>query len=188
MTKEDTIFSYFAGALAIAVIIVVYLKVRKNMSDIQRPVWDLKSEFKIKELHPKIQNDVRAFINTAEDRGIFLRLTSGARTFAEQEKIYNQGRTTAGKIVTNAKAGDSIHNYNLAFDVVEMQDKKTPIWRNDNWATIGEIGKSFGFEWGGDWRSFKDLPHFQKMFGNSLAMLKQRYNSGEFDSTGFVVV
>lgn len=34
------------------------------------------------------------------------------------------------------------------------------------------LGKSKGFEWGGDWK-FKDMPHFENMFGNSLKVLRK---------------
>ena len=41
----------------------------------------------------------------------------GFRTFALQDALYAQGRTTPGAIVTNAKGGQSPHNYGLAVDV-----------------------------------------------------------------------
>jgi hypothetical protein len=106
--------------------------------------------------------------------GIQLRVTSALRTFEEQTTLYAQGRSTLGKIVTNAKAGKSLHNYGLAIDVVEIKNGQA-LWKNNNWDAIAELGKSIGFDWGGDWRSFKDKPHFEMMFGKELDELLSLY-------------
>ena len=65
-----------------------------------------------------------------------------------------------GKVVTYAQAGESIHNYGRAIDVVEIKNG-VGLWKNRRWNTIGSYGKRFGFEWGGNWKRFKDKPHFQ---------------------------
>jgi len=114
--------------------------------------------------------------------GINVQITSGLRTYAEQTKLYNQGRTTAGNIVTNAKAGQSIHNFGLAIDyVLVSEDGNKAFWdinRNMNgnqvrdWFEVATIGKSLGFSWGGDWKSFKDYPHLDMQRGYSLASLR----------------
>ena len=88
---------------------------------------------------------------------------------AEQTELYAKGRTTPGQIVTNAKAGESYHNYGLALDVVEIDDG-IAVWDTD-WSGISEIGKRNGFEWGGDWTT-PDKPHFQMTSGLSIADLK----------------
>lgn len=41
---------------------------------------------------------------------------SGLRTFDEQAKLYAQGRTEPGLMVTRARPGMSFHNYGLATD------------------------------------------------------------------------
>ena len=41
-----------------------------------------------------------------------------------------------------------------------------------DWKSLSILGKSKGFEWGGDWK-FKDMPHFENMFGNSLKVLRK---------------
>ena len=81
---------------------------------------------------------------------------------AEQQKIYDQGRSAPVDIVTNAQPGDSYHNWALAFDVVPRAYKSLPNWNPSGpyWKTLGAIGRSLGLEWGGDW-SKPDLPHFQ---------------------------
>lgn len=78
-----------------------------------------------------------------------------------QQAIYEQGRTAPGKVVTNAKPGDSFHNYGLAFDVVPRAYKSQPDWNpsGEAWGKIGVIGKRLGLVWGGDWTK-PDKPHF----------------------------
>jgi peptidoglycan L-alanyl-D-glutamate endopeptidase CwlK len=131
------------------------------------PISDNISEERVLKISPKIRNNVRGFFQEAENQGIKLRLTDGFRSFEEQDALYSKGRTTAGNIVTNAKGGQSYHNYGLAFDVVDME----LWWNGADWQKIGKIGKSFGFEWGGDWSGFVDKPHFQKKFGQTTSQL-----------------
>lgn len=71
--------------------------------------------------------------------------------------------------MTNAKGGYSNHNFGLAFDIVGITDGK--IDYNLDWKSLSNLGKSKGFEWGGDWK-FQDKPHFQMQFGNSLKDLR----------------
>lgn len=96
----------------------------------------------------------------------------GTRTHAEQEAIYEQGRTEAGRIITNARPGDSYHQYGLAADVVPIAYKGLPDWNplGADWATIGAIGEGLGLTWGGRW-SKPDKPHFQ-LTAAPLAELK----------------
>ncbi|MBW1296439.1 M15 family metallopeptidase [Aquimarina litoralis] len=152
---------------------------------IQKAVWDLVSEMRIQELHPRIRNDVRKFLNEAEKKGIFLRVTDGVRTFTEQDELYAQGRTAPGDIVTNARGGESYHNYGLAVDVVPMVNGFPDY--NTDWTPIAEIGKRLGFFWGGDFTSIDDKPHFQKSFGFSTSQLLAMVNNDQLKN-GFVIV
>jgi hypothetical protein len=139
--------------------------------------WDPKTDERIAKLHPKVRDDVTKFINRVEqDLKIRLRITQGLRTFAEQDALFNQGRNgNPGDVVTNAKGGDSYHNYAVAFDVCEMKDNKAS-WDCD-WPKIALIGKEMGWEWGGDWKSFKDKPHFHRSFGKSVAELRTAHGA-----------
>lgn len=164
-------------------VIVLFKLVRRRFGIL----WDPISEARLAGLHPDIKRDVRRFINKAEDKGIKLRITSGFRSFNEQQTLYDQGRistsigdllgTLSGssqKIVTNAKPGQSYHNYGLAFDVVPIRDGEG-VWNYADpvWKEIGLMGKGFGFGWGGDW-SKPDYPHFEKKFGMSTGTLAKR--------------
>ncbi len=128
---------------------------------------------RISELNVKIQDSVTNFITEVEDKlGIKLRITQGYRSIATQNALYAKGRTAAGKIVTNAKGGSSYHNYGLAIDVVEIRNDGTINWSPD-WNDIGAIGVNNGFEWGGNWTTILDRPHFQMTFGLSIHDLQQ---------------
>jgi peptidoglycan L-alanyl-D-glutamate endopeptidase CwlK len=108
------------------------------------------------------------------------------RSFKLQDELYAQGRTKPGKIVTNAKGGQSYHNYGLAIDIVLLVDKngdgtfETASWQTNvdfdgdgvsDWMEVVKIFKMYGWEWGGDWK-FTDMPHFQKTFGKSIKQLQ----------------
>ena len=196
--KKDWLYNnrYFIGiGITVGIIgIVAYInrkKVSKLSSDImeygQNKVWDLVSENNIEKLHPLVRNKARELINKAEkELGIKLRATSTLRTYAEQDKLYAQGRTTKGGIVTNAKGGFSNHNFGVALDVVPIVNGKAD-WKAsaETWSKIGQLGKSIGFQWGGDWKGLIDKPHFEMQFGNTLAQLRKKYESGNLDN-GYV--
>ena len=88
------------------------------------------------------------------------------RSIEQQNALYAKGRTTAGSIVTKVKGGYSFHNHGLAFDLVPLVNGN-PSWNvsRDVWERLGNIGKSLGLERGGDWKSFRDYPHYQYTFG-----------------------
>ena len=157
--------------------VLIFKKIKKGMEYGTKKVWDSASEKRINTLHPKVRSKAREFINRAEDAGIKLRVTSGYRTYKEQNDLYAKGRTAPGGIVTRAKGGESSHNFGTAIDVVRIENG-VAIW-NSGWEEIGKIGKSVGFEWGGEWVSFVDKPHFQMNFGNSLAQLRAKHDKGQ---------
>ena len=146
----------------------------------------------ISKLHPAIRQRALDFLAKAKEQGIDLKITFGLRTFEEQQKIYDQGRTEVSKakgekIVTKAKPGQSFHNYGLAIDVVPIVKGKAD-WESKIWSKIGEIGKSVGFSWGGDWKSFKDLPHFEYPPATKYTVLLALKNAGKVDAEGYVIL
>lgn len=125
--------------------------------------FDQRTENNIATLHPEAQKRARAFMSAAtslaSQRGLAVRIISGLRSYAEQDAIYAQGRTTPGKIVTNARAGYSNHNFGLAWDIGLFQGKS---YLDDHafYRELGPLGESLGLEWGGRWK-FRDEPHYQ---------------------------
>jgi peptidoglycan LD-endopeptidase CwlK len=106
---------------------------------------------------------VLEIIKEAYDEGIYVLITDGYRSYAEQDALYAQGRTKPGPIVTNAKGGQSNHNKGIAVDFCLTNKEGTAAyWTvNKDWKRVVAIAKSKGFEWGGDWTSFKDNPHLE---------------------------
>lgn len=125
------------------------------------------------ELHPPVRERVQRFIDACRDEGIDLLITSTYRDHESQNALYAQGRTKPGKIVTNAKGGQSFHNHRCAVDVVPLINGK-PNWNTKDpvWPKIGALGKAAGLEWAGDWVKFKEMAHFQYTGGLTLAQLQ----------------
>lgn len=125
---------------------------------------DDRSERNISTLHPAVQPRARAFLSAAKSlatqRSLDVRIISALRTYAEQDALYAQGRTTPGRIVTNARAGYSSHNFGLAFDIGIFSGKA---YLDDHplYTELGPLGESLGLEWGGRWKKIVDEPHYQ---------------------------
>jgi len=132
---------------------------------------------KIEDLKPAVQLRARALLDAAKDAGIDLIITSTYRTAEQQAALYAQGRTKPGMIVTNARPGDSYHNWQCAFDVVPLRNGK-PVWGTSGedgmlWRKIGELGESVGLEWAGRWTGkLREMAHFQYTGGLTIADFK----------------
>lgn len=126
-----------------------------------------------------------------QKHGLTMRCTTGLRTMAAQAELYAQGRTKPGKIVTNAKPGDSWHHYGLAADscflgndpYLQSHPKRDLIWKD-----FGDFCKMEGLEWGGDWngngirdKNDFDLVHVQKSYGLKLSEVKAIHEDGGKD-------
>lgn len=127
----------------------------------------------LEDLLPIVQKKVREFIDLCHTNGIDILVTSTYRDNESQNALYAQGRTVPGKKVTNAKAGESWHNYRCAIDVVPLRNGK-PVWDGGDpiWQKVGQYGRQAGLEWAGDWKKFKELAHFQYTGGKTLAQLR----------------
>lgn len=150
------------------------------------------SETRLQLLHPKVRDTFKKFIEEAEDGlNITLRIVQGLRTFAEQKAIYDQGRSTPGKIVSNAKPGSSYHNYGLAVDLGVIENGKIN-W-NFDYKRINAYAKKYGIIWGADWdndgltkadgdkdETLVDAPHFQLTLGYTWRTLLLKYNQKDF--------
>ncbi|EUJ51783.1 M15 family metallopeptidase [Paenilisteria rocourtiae] len=127
----------------------------------------------------------RYVIQKAHAEGIYICVVNPCfRSKAEQDALYAQGRTKPGQIVTNAKGGQSNHNFGVAVDLcLYTNDGKNVVWETNTkrWLRVVAIAKSVGFKWGGDWTSFKDYPHFElydKAGGAKKPVLPAIPNSG----------
>lgn len=134
--------------------------------------------------HPRIQTLAAKLIAECAKQGLKIATSETYRTVEEQNALYAQGRTTPGKIVTNAQGSSysSYHQWGTAFDFY-MNDGLGAFSYTSNgkervadFNAVGAIGKSLGLEWGGDWKSPIDKPHFQLPdWGSTTAGIKKLY-------------
>ena len=82
---------------------------------------------KLEDLNPVVEEKARDFLALCKAEGIEVIVTSTYRDAESQNALYAQGRTAPGRKVTNAKAGQSWHNWRVAFDVVPLRNGK-PVW------------------------------------------------------------
>lgn len=135
-------------------------------------------------LNKTVEAKTNELIEQAAAQGITMFITDGFRSSSEQDQLYAKGRTVPGNVVTQARGGESYHNYGLAVDFALKNAAGQPIWDmaydgNGNgkadWMEVVDLAKDLGFDWGGDWPGFKDYPHLQMDFGLSISQLKAGY-------------
>jgi peptidoglycan LD-endopeptidase CwlK len=124
---------------------------------------------KIDDLHPKVATMCRQFVAKCAEAGIDVLITSTYRDHASQNALYAQGRTTPGKRVTNAKGGQSWHNWRCAFDFVPLVNGKAQWNDAATFKRCGSIAESIGLEWAGRWKRFPEMAHCQFTGGLTLA-------------------
>lgn len=148
---------------------------------------------RIAKAHPKVREELKQQYLEANNllgKGIRLRFAYVLRTPEEQDALYNKRPK-----VTNAKAWQSIHNYGLAFDIVILYDNDgNGTFEEASWSMVKDFDKdtiadfmevvkyfkSKGWSWGGDWKSFKDNPHFEKNFGLGWRDMKALIDAGKY--------
>jgi len=168
---------------------------------------DAKSMALLNTLHPGIRGAaIRAYTKACKITpvGVHPYITETSRSFERSDKLYMQpcdGKDNDGdgKIdeadekVTNAKGGDSLHNYDLAIDFTILVNGKMRWVVDKNWMIVVECFKEEGFLWGADWdndgktraqgdkdEGLVDAPHVQKTLGYTLKQIKQMYAAGKF--------
>jgi len=142
----------------------------------------MKNSRDLEDLHPIVASKCAEFMHQCKVQGIDVLITSTLRDHESQNALYAQGRTTIGvnprlakplgDHVTNAKAGESIHNYGLAFDFVPLVNGKAMWDDSRTFVKCGVIAESIGLEWAGRWKNFKEMVHCQYTGGLSLRDLQ----------------
>lgn len=148
----------------------------------QYGTFDARSEGNIITLAPKVQILARQFLTIVTNTGKDVRIISGTRTYAEQDALYRQGRNgnTQPK-VTNARGGQSNHNFGLAWDIGLFENGKYII-NDKKYIPLAKLAKNqlTNLEWGGDWVSFQDIPHFQhKAIATTVAGVRALFEEGK---------
>lgn len=165
---------FFILFIVLVILVIAFLGISKITEMKNSPMPD--------SLHPIVEQKRDELIQLAEKKGITILVYDGLRTVEEQDALYAQGRTTEGNIVTYSQGGESYHNYGLAIDFALKLDDGSVIWDleydgngngESDWMEVVDIAKDLGFEWGGDWKNFKDYPHLQMDFGLSIRELQR---------------
>lgn len=143
--------------------------------------FDPRSEVNIITLAVKVQTLARQFLKIMIDAGKDVRIISGTRTYAEQDALYRQGRN-GNKLpkVTNARGGESNHNFGLAWDIGLFENGKY-ITADNKYKPLAQIALAqlANLEWGGSWQSFPDFPHYQyKAIADSVAGVRALFEDG----------
>lgn len=140
---------------------------------------DERSEGNITTLNARVQPLARQFVRKCAEVGITVKIIDGSRTYAQQDVLFEQGRTKPGEIVTNARGRQSFHTFGVAFDFGVFVNAKY-IDDSPAYTTAGHIGQSLGLEWGGAWAgSLVDRPHIQYNPNHlSMAEMRARHDRG----------
>jgi peptidoglycan L-alanyl-D-glutamate endopeptidase CwlK len=142
--------------------------------------FDPRTESNIVSLVPAAQTKARQFMNAVKGLPLTYKIISGTRTYAEQdalEKIRSR--------VTKAKGGQSNHNFGIAWDVGIFENGKyyegNTKKEDKAYVDLGNLIKANvpGIEWGGDWTSFVDKPHYQLATGKSVSQIRALLKKGK---------
>lgn len=116
----------------------------------------------ISQLEPVFQEKATQLLLRGLAAGLRPEIVEGLRSQERQNELFEQGRSEPGQIVTKTK--NSMHTRGLAIDIAQLDENGEITYEPDDpsfWEKMGQIGRSLGLRWGGDFKSFKDLPHFQ---------------------------
>jgi peptidoglycan L-alanyl-D-glutamate endopeptidase CwlK len=146
---------------------------------------DTRSEINLHTLHPEAQRLARElemrFASWSTTTKIYanIKVISGTRSYNEQNQLYRIGRYGDKRPkVTNARGGQSNHNFGIAWDIGIFNNGKY-LAESELYIAAGNIGVDLGLEWGGNWKTFKDRPHFQLKTGLSVSEIRSRFEKGE---------
>lgn len=116
------------------------------------------SEERLSQVHPELSRRIHQL---ADLLSFPIIITQGLRTYQQQDALYAQGRTTPGKVVTEAKGGYSMHCFGMAVDVAPLNEDGSVDWNDKSaqWQEILDKAPSCGLAEGAQWRSFPDMPH-----------------------------
>ena len=151
-------------------------------------LFDARTEKNIATLMPPAQQAARQFMRVASSFTMRVSILSGTRTYAEQDALYSIGRTVHldRKPVTNAEGGRSNHNFGIAWDVGLFDAGGryldcTGESDEEAYKELASLAKQQleNIEWGGDWHTFTDLPHYQLATGKSADQVRTTFEAGK---------
>lgn len=130
---------------------------------------------KINTLFPHMREDVKCLVCKSADLGAHV--FCGLRTYEEQSREWAKGRNGDPRpITTNARPGQSFHQFGLAFDLAFIDVHGDWSWADVwPWEELGRLVREAGFHWGGDWTALKDRPHVERNYGFMVDRLDAIY-------------
>ena len=141
--------------------------------------FDHRTERNLDLLQIPAQHAARRFMSAVTGKGIDARIISGTRSYDEQNELFRQGRFgNPGPRVTNARGGQSRHNFGIAWDIGIFEGGKY-LTEAAPYNRAAEVGMTKEIEWGGDWKSFQDRPHYQLALPLKVSEVRERFEAGE---------
>ena len=139
--------------------------------------FDDRSERHLRTLLPRAQDAARQFLRRLRDAGIDARVISGTRSYFEQDALYRIGRFGDPRPpVTNARGGESRHNFGIAWDIGIFQSGRY-LTREARYEAAASL-RPANVEWGGACEVFRDAPHFHLAVDLPLAEIRACFESG----------
>jgi peptidoglycan L-alanyl-D-glutamate endopeptidase CwlK len=160
---------------------VTEAEARANQIAAQFGTFDSRSESNIMTLNLKAQETARVFLGAfANVTEYTVKIISGTRTYAEQNALYAQGRTRKGEKVTNARGGSSNHNFGIAWDIgIFVKGKYLDDGKQYKQAAAVALAATTGLEWGGNWTTIVDRPHYQLVTGKTIKEVRELFEDGK---------
>lgn len=135
---------------------------------------------RLEKLDPEFAKLVKKLLELAYANGLNAQISAGFRSAEEQEALYSVGRTRPGRVVTNARAGQSAHNYGLGVDLFFLTPDGKADFTTALYTRLDRIAKEanlynegVGMEWSGAWKSFKETAHWQVKNFNWRKLIKK---------------
>ena len=153
---------------------ILYLALQETETQVEEKAKYKLSERSLKNLehvHPEL---VKVINEAIKNSPYDFTVTDGQRTTEEQKALYAKGRTAPGDVVTQKNGTTNKSNHQVksdglgyAVDLYAFYDGKVQVDDDKKLKAIAGHVKSvakelkINVEWGGDWKTFKDYPHFE---------------------------
>lgn len=143
---------------------------------------DTPTRERLGELFPPFADKIfKVYYHMYTKYGMLMRCTEGLRTYEKQAQLYAQGRTSPGKIITNAKPGQSLHSFGLAADSCFSGNDPfldRSMRSGELWSAFGSLVKMEDLSWGKEIPGLNDYVHVEKRYGMALGDLQYLMSQG----------
>jgi peptidoglycan L-alanyl-D-glutamate endopeptidase CwlK len=142
--------------------------------------FDPRTESSIATLTLQAQQQARLFMQRVLPEVPGVKIISGTRSYAEQNKLFRQGRYhNPGPIITHARGGRSAHNFGIAWDIGIFTESSGYLADGPLYDQAAQAGRSDTIEWGGDWTGFTDRAHYQLKLAAPIRLVREQFEAGK---------